>query len=227
MAETNADKEQTPCNDCDENLESEKRLLKNFEEVLKIIQEDTFLKNVGEAFEKTNPEIKELLKERMEDLEKRDCGIVVVGETGAGKSTLINKLIGHDALAYGALETTRRIYKVMHCEKMRVKTYQKGYREPTKHSFNSIKELGEMLNDLEDEDTKNNTIYQVDVSLPFSKIKNGNVTIVDTPGVGDDQELKKMLTEYIPKGVAFVIVIDVSRSGGLQKDRTVLCQFSH
>lgn len=59
----------------------------------------------------------------------------------------------------------------MHCEKMRVKTYQKGYREPTKHSFNSIKELGEMLNDLEDEDTKNNTIYQVDVSLPFSKIK--------------------------------------------------------
>lgn len=42
---------------------------------------------------------------------------------------------------------------------------------------------------------------------------------MDTPGIGDDEELKKMLKEYIPKAVAFVIVIDVSRAGGLQKDR--------
>lgn len=49
--------------------------------------------------------------------------------------------------------------------------------------------------------------------------QNGNVTIVDTPGIGDSIELKKMLEEYISNAVAFVIIIDVSRAGGLQRDR--------
>lgn len=42
---------------------------------------------------------------------------------------------------------------------------------------------------------------------------------MDTPGIGDDNDLKEMLDSYIPKAVAFVIVIDVSRAGGLQRDR--------
>lgn len=58
--------------------------------------------------------------------------------------------------------------------------------------------------------------------------QNGNVTIVDTPGIGDSIELKKMLEEYIPKAVAFVIIIDVSRAGGLQRDRVwVSCAKTH
>lgn len=42
---------------------------------------------------------------------------------------------------------------------------------------------------------------------------------MDTPGVGDSRELKTKLEEYIPKAVAFVIIMDVTRAGGLQKDR--------
>lgn len=42
---------------------------------------------------------------------------------------------------------------------------------------------------------------------------------MDTPGIGDSIELKKMLEEYISKAVDFVIIIDVSRAGGLQRDR--------
>lgn len=61
---------------------------------------------------------------------------------------------------------------------MRVKTYRSGCEEPTEHSFNSDKELREMLRDLEDEDKKENTMYQVDVSLPFSKIKVKNESIL-------------------------------------------------
>uniref|UniRef100_A0A8W8NLK6 Dynamin N-terminal domain-containing protein n=1 Tax=Magallana gigas TaxID=29159 RepID=A0A8W8NLK6_MAGGI len=123
MDATNAGKEETPCNDFDETLDLEKRLSKQFEEVLKLIQEDAFWNNVGEGIEKTYPEIKKLLKERMKDLEKRDCEIVVAGETNAGKSTLINKLIGHDALTTGILETTGTIYRVMHSEKSKRISY--------------------------------------------------------------------------------------------------------
>lgn len=60
-------------------LDLEKRLSNNFEEVLKLIQENVFWNNVGEGIEKTYPGIKELLKERMKDLEKCDCEIVVAG----------------------------------------------------------------------------------------------------------------------------------------------------
>lgn len=67
-------------------LDLEKRLSSNFEEVLKLIQEDAFWNNVGEGIEKTYPGIKELLKERMKDLEKRDCEIVVAGMAFGGIS---------------------------------------------------------------------------------------------------------------------------------------------
>lgn len=61
---------------------------------------------------------------------------------------------------------------------MRVKTYRSGYGEPNEHSFNSVQELHEMLTVLEEEDTQEDTIYQVDVSLPFSKIKVKNKSVL-------------------------------------------------
>lgn len=60
-------------------LESEKRLLRNYENVRLLIQKDEFSKNAGEAFKKTYPGIEGSLKVQMKDLEKRDCGIVVAG----------------------------------------------------------------------------------------------------------------------------------------------------
>lgn len=202
-------------------LEPERRLLHTLENVLKLIQEDTFWNNVGEALENTYPKIIESLKDRMKDLQKHDCGIVVAGETSTGKSALINKLIGHETLAEGALETTAKIYRVKHSARICAVTYRIGNSEPTEHSFNSVEELCQMLKSLECENTRDNNIHLVDVLIPFSKIQNGNVTIVDTPGIGDSIELKKMLEEYIPKAVAFVIIIDVSRAGGLQRDRVL------
>lgn len=93
------------------------------------------------------------------------------GELSAGKSTLINKLLGHDVLATGIFQTTGRIYRVMHSEKMRVKAYRSGCPEPTEHSFNNIEELHTLLRNLEYRDTNDNSISQVDVLLPFFKIQ--------------------------------------------------------
>lgn len=89
----------------------------------------------------------------------------------AGKSTLINKLIGHDALATGIVETTGIIYRVMHSEKMRVKVYHCGCPEPNEFSLNSVGELHKFLKNLENMDTEDSLVSQVDVLLPFSKIQ--------------------------------------------------------
>lgn len=49
----------------------------------------------------------------------------------------------------------------------------------------------------------------------------GNVVFVDTPGIGDSEDFKQILEEYIPKAVAFIFIVDVNRAGGLQKDRVL------
>lgn len=185
MASSIIDEEQTSSDYLESHEEPERRLLHNFENVLQLIQVDTFWNNVGETLENKYPRIIESLKDRMKDLQKHDCGIVVAGETSAGKSALINKLIGHETLAEGVLETTAKIYRVKHSAKIGAVKYRVGNSEPTEQFFNSVEELQQMLKNLESEDTRDNNIHLVDVLMPFSKIQNGNVTIVDTPGIGD------------------------------------------
>lgn len=60
-------------------IETEKKLLQNIENVLHLIQDDTFWSKFGCILEKTHPGIKENLRDRIQDLEKLDCGIVVAG----------------------------------------------------------------------------------------------------------------------------------------------------
>ena len=45
------------------------------------------------------------------------------------------------------------------------------------------------------------------------------VTIVDSPGVGESDELTDRLMEYLPRAAAFIYVINSSNAGGVQEDR--------
>ena len=53
----------------------------------------------------------------------------------------------------------------------------------------------------------------------------GNVIIVDTPGIGDvnQEEVAKLMMDYIPKALAFVFVLNVANAGGIQQDRVFNC----
>ena len=46
--------------------------------------------------------------------------------------------------------------------------------------------------------------------------------IVDTPGIGSNDELTKRLYEYLCKAVAVIYVINSSNAGGVQSDRVKL-----
>ena len=46
--------------------------------------------------------------------------------------------------------------------------------------------------------------------------------IVDTPGIGSNDELTKRVYEYLCKAVAFIYVINSSNAGGVQSDRVKL-----
>lgn len=52
-----------------------------------------------------------------------------------------------------------------------------------------------------------------------------HATLVDTPGVGESNELTRKLTEYMSEAIAFIYVINTPNAGGVQKDRVLAFYF--
>ena len=47
----------------------------------------------------------------------------------------------------------------------------------------------------------------------------GGITIVDSPGVGEDSELTELVKQYLPKASGFIYVINTPNAGGIDPDR--------
>ena len=45
------------------------------------------------------------------------------------------------------------------------------------------------------------------------------MVIVDSPGIGDSEDVNKIALEYLPQASAFIYVINSPNAGGLQDDR--------
>lgn len=52
----------------------------------------------------------------------------------------------------------------------------------------------------------------------------GNVIIVDTPGIGDEEQecMAKIMMDYLKNALAVVFVVNVANAGGIQSDRVIL-----
>lgn len=58
----------------------------------------------------------------------------------------------------------------------------------------------------------------MDVYLPVTILK-GNVIIVDTPGIGENENLDTMLLDFLPHAVSFIFIVNASNAGGIHEDR--------
>ena len=45
------------------------------------------------------------------------------------------------------------------------------------------------------------------------------MVIVDSPGIGDSEQVNKITLDYLPRAYAFIYVVNSSNAGGLQEDR--------
>ena len=45
------------------------------------------------------------------------------------------------------------------------------------------------------------------------------MVIVDSPGIGDSEQVNKITLSYLPRAYAFIYVLNTSNAGGLQEDR--------
>ncbi|XP_061190712.1 uncharacterized protein LOC133198710 [Saccostrea echinata] len=174
------------------------------------------------------PNYSEELKKRRGDLNRNDLCIIIAGETSAGKSTLINRLVGTSLFKPQLAESTSTICRIRNSNdpirKISYKVVNKENETVEERSIDPGSE-GTFVKCLQryvdkDNDHVSKGIDHVDVSLyvPFLK---GNTMLVDTPGIGGSLELSDKMMKYLPNAVSFIFVSNVTNAGGVQNDRLV------
>lgn len=192
-----------------------------FETVEDMLSSPDYDADLQDELSKACPNYMTTFETAKRDLLKNDCGIVLAGETSAGKTTLINQLVGQKLFVTGNLATTGTITRIRNSEKMGIKCYLKDQtlmKEEEVQNVNDLEALIKGLTDIKEipEDLKD--IYYVDVYLPVPILK-GNVIIVDTPGIGENDKLDQILLDFLPHAVSFVFVVNAKNAGGIHEDR--------
>ncbi|XP_052241250.1 uncharacterized protein LOC127851488 isoform X2 [Dreissena polymorpha] len=161
----------------------------------------------------------EKLSEHTNKLQHTDSPIVILGETSSGKSCFLNLILGEDVLPSGLLCTTATIC-VIHPIPPGEDPYFTIDEDETKHMGNKIdliKELTAILTFRSDTDL----CKQVHIYWQVPLLGLNNVVLVDTPGVGESEQMTAKLFEYIPNAAAFIYFINSANAGGVQEDKLV------
>ncbi|XP_062610417.1 dynamin-like protein 1 [Saccostrea cucullata] len=257
----------------DDHISNEESLRKILKDISQVLQMEEFDQELQDSLQRDHPNYMENIEDRAFDLLKKDCAIIVTGETSAGKSSTINLLLKTDILPEGVEATTNVICKIMHSEEKLIKIFNRkgkifdviddenGETDPQNMENSSDFKESSDEDDVEHqnlilEEERNNPqsteegteyiyvkenvddtcdvlerifesasnpsedIHFLEIHHPIRLLK-GNITLVDTPGVGDSDELNEILDEYLPYAVAFVFVVNPVSGGGIQEDRIV------
>ena len=140
-----------------------------------------------------------VLKRLTED----NFNVAIIGEFKRGKSTLINALLGKDILPMDVLPTTATLNKITYSVTPFAKIeYKDGRSEDIQ-----IDQLKEFVTKLtKDSEQKAKTIQEAIVYYPVNYCKNG-ITIIDTPGLNDDETMTEVTMSVLPQTDAALMVI--------------------
>lgn len=158
----------------------------------------------------------EMITAQRENLENDEFSIAVVGEFSAGKSTFLNALMGEKILPSFTKETTATINFLRHKDKAEGEEsgkvfYNDGHQDSIQTAdFSTISKYVSTESTTVD---VAKTISHLDLYLD-SKFLEGNVTLVDTPGLNGIAEGHRELTEeQIEKSSASIFLFDANQPG--------------
>lgn len=184
--------------------------------------------NIQTLLKKKMGNVKEKMKSHQIKMKKEDYYLLVAGETGSGKTSLINLILGEELLPFSILSNTSTICELKYGEERRIVAHFKdkdlATPLPTK-TFNLVepqtsqKSYLEQISPFIQSGREKGSIYKkVELYWPHQLLKNG-VVIIDSPGVGDSEIMDEIVTEYLPEAFAFTYFINCTNAGGVQKDR--------
>nr|XP_022312442.1 uncharacterized protein LOC111117580 isoform X6 [Crassostrea virginica] len=212
----------------EERMLQKEQVIDLYKSLEQFLRSEDFGEDVKKVLQKSHPKYLEVLEKRRNDMQRSDHAIVIAGETSAGKSTLINKILGKRIFQGDNLESTSTICKIRNSEKITLIVEHKSGKTETRdltdkcdmETQEGIRTLRKILNDLTNltDSTKSKEYKNVDIGFPIPFLKDG-VILVDTPGIGGSGEVSDKVMEYLPNAVSFVFVINVGSAGGMQKDR--------
>ncbi|XP_078380429.1 uncharacterized protein LOC144663380 isoform X1 [Oculina patagonica] len=166
------------------------------------------------------------MKSRMERMENREYVVLVAGETSAGKSSMLNLILGEELLPFSVLSTTSTICELKYGRDRRIKIHYKeqGKSPRTKYleeSSSYMDQISEFVHVKSPSSREKASHYKkVELFWPHNLLKDG-VVIVDSPGVGESDIMDDIVINYLPNAFAFIYVINSANAGGVQKDRLV------
>ncbi|KAL3853546.1 hypothetical protein ACJMK2_017081 [Sinanodonta woodiana] len=184
-------------------------------------------------------DIDKQFQDRPEELSKNECTILIAGETNAGKSTLINLLLGCDLMPTSRFPCTATLCEIR-SDKSGVKEATVYYRTVQLDGETESLKAPERLNISESknqellkkyltevDDNGECPVERIEVVWPFPMLEDG-IVIVDTPGIGGTSSMLKYISKYLEKPFGSIYVInnrnewEVSKRGLQDFLRTVV-----
>ncbi len=168
-----------------------------------------------------NENLKVLIEESIDSLEKDNFNIVIVGEFSRGKSTFINALLSSRILPSSTKPTTTIINKILFGEEPRFYLYFRDNSDSKEISEAEFKAITAKLepdyDDLEEiEEYKQHLRYlsniaYADIKYP-TQICKGGIEIVDTPGTNDLDEAREEITfKFIPQSDVAILLLSANQ----------------
>lgn len=206
-------------------------LLDEFEKIITERQHEKGISAIEELLktEGTVTDLKQELAQHIARMKKGECVFVVAGETSAGKSTLLNLLLGQAILPSFTGSSTSVITRISYGRKMYAEIVYQHNSSPTEkfHDIN-IEWVHQYLWDrlrIKDEKKRQSQspIKEIRFQIPCEILKCGLV-IVDSPGIGENEAMDSVITGFIQENeiMGYVYVIKSDNSGGVDEDR-LLC----
>lgn len=177
-------------------------------------------------------DVREKICKHQNALKKTEYFLLVAGETGAGKSSLVNLILGEELLPYSLLSTTSTICEMRYGQQRKVVAHFKD-KDPetglptkaftlveppegaTEQSY--LQQISPYVH-LKGDREKGSSYKKIELFWPHELLRSG-VVIIDSPGVGESEIMDEIVTEYLPQAFAFIYVVNSANSGGVQKDR--------
>lgn len=144
-----------------------------------------------------------------QNLENLKFYISVTGESNAGKSTLINALLGKSIQPTDILPCSGTVSKIQYAETERITCYYENGKTEILHSYDEYKSKTSIKFD--EASQKSPTIREVIFETPNLEVCRQGGVIIDSPGLNEHPERTKITQQILENVDAVIFVSGASR----------------